>query len=109
MIYQLPALSAADESVLLLIHEQRMQLYYYVKEDLNLESEFFRRDTFARAIQGSNSIDGYNATVDQAVAIVDDEKPEALYEETARALIGYRNAVTYILQTHNDLHFELHS
>ena len=33
MIYQLPALSAADEFVLVLIHEQRMQLYYYVKHD----------------------------------------------------------------------------
>ena len=86
MIYQLPALSEADEFVLVLIHEQRTQLYDYLNQNLDCWSGFFRWDTFARAIQGSNSIDGYNATVDQAVAIVDDEKPEALYEETARAL-----------------------
>ena len=108
MVYQIPALSEADASVLRLIHEQRSQLRYYVNQNPNRWGGFLRRNTFARAIQGSNSIEGYNATVDEAAAIIDDEKPETLDEETTRALIGYRNAMTYILQIHDDPHFELH-
>lgn len=109
MIYQIPQLSAEDEAVLRLIHEQRAQLRYQVNQNPSRWTGFLRRNTFARAIQGSNSIEGYNATVDQAVAIIDDEKPETLDEETARALTGYRNVMTYILQIHDDPHFELNS
>ena len=42
------------------------------------------RNTFARALQGSNSIEGINASLADAVAIVDEERPETLKEETSR-------------------------
>jgi Fic family protein len=108
MIHQIPRLEWADAAVLKLLHKQRAELRYAVSQNPNRWTGFLRRNTFARAIQGSNSIEGYNATVDQAVAIVDDEKPDTLDEETARALIGYRNAMTYIIQIHADPHFQLH-
>lgn len=108
MIYQIPKLQPADDAVLKLLDDQRKQLRYLVSQTPARWAGFLRRNTLARAIRGSNSIEGYNATVDQAVAIVDDEKPDALDEETERALTGYRNAMTYILQIHADPHFELH-
>jgi Fic family protein len=107
MIYRIPHLEPADHAVLKLLHDQRLQLRYLVSQNPSRWTGFLRRTAFARAIQGSNSIEGYTATVDQAVAIVDDEKPETLDEETVRALVGYRNALTYIVQIHADPHFEL--
>jgi Fic family protein len=109
MIYAIPALQDEDEAVLKLIHEQREQLRYSVAQSPNRWSGFLRRNTFARALQGSNSIEGINATLSDAMAIVDDEKPETVEEETYRALAGYRNALTYILQTHDDPYFELNA
>ncbi|HXP31659.1 MAG TPA: Fic family protein [Stellaceae bacterium] len=65
-----------------------------------------RRDAFARAIRGSNTIEGYNVTIDDAVAVAEDEEPLDADEETRAAIIGYRDALTYILQLENDPHFE---
>lgn len=53
---------------------------------------------FARAIQGSNTIEGYNATLADAVAVADGETPLEAVEETSQALAGYRDAMTYVLQ-----------
>jgi hypothetical protein len=38
----------------------------------------------------------------EAVAIVDEDKPETLEEGTAKAVTRYRTAVTYILSLHGD-------
>lgn len=107
MIYEVPKLTPTDERVLALIQDQRSQLRYYVSLNQVRWTGFLRRQTFARAIQGSNSIEGYNANLAEAVAIVDDEKPESLEDETIRALTGYRLAMTYILQIHDDPFFDL--
>jgi Fic family protein len=63
-----------------------------------------RRNALARAVQGSNSIEGYSANLPDAIAIVDNERPESLADETAKALAGYRAAMTYIIRLHNDPH-----
>jgi hypothetical protein len=52
----------------------------------------------ARAIQGSNSIEGFDAKLDDAAAIVAGETPLDADEETRLALSGYRDAMTYVLQ-----------
>lgn len=109
MIYQTPTLSQADRDVLALIDQQRQKLRFYVNQNPTRWTGFLRRSTFARAIQGSNSIEGYNATENEAVEIVNDEEPEDLLEETTKALIGYRNAMTYVLQVCDDPHFEFHA
>jgi Fic family protein len=109
MIFATPKLTDEDEAVLTLIHEQRDQLRYSVAQAPNRWSGFLRRNTFARALQGSNSIEGIKAELPDAIAIVDDEKPETVEEETYRALVGYRTALTYILQTHDDPYFELNA
>lgn len=57
-----------------------------------------RRMAFARNIQGSNSIEGYEAALDDAAAVALGEEPLDASTETRLALEGYRNAMTYVLQ-----------
>src|SRR5215813_5876634 len=109
MIYVTPKLDTQDLEVLEMIARQKEQLRYTVAQAPNRWTGSLRRNTFARAIQGSNSIEGINASLSDAAAIIDDEKPETVEEETYRALIGYRTALTYILQTHHDPYFELNA
>lgn len=54
--------------------------------------------TFARNLQGSNSIEGYDAQLDDAAAVALGEAPLDTDAETALALAGYRTAMTYVLQ-----------
>jgi Fic family protein len=109
MIFSCPPLDARDKDVLGLIHEQRVSLRHRINQNPNRWTGFLRRNTFARALQGSNSIEGYNATLAEAVAIVDEDKPETMEEETAKALQGYRSAMTYVMRTHNDPHTRIDS
>ncbi len=62
---------------------------------------------FARAVQGSNSIEGYNASLDDVVAAVEGEPTMDADEETQHALAGYRDAMTYVLQIADDEALEI--
>jgi Fic family protein len=57
-----------------------------------------RRLSIARAIQGSNSIEGFDAKLDDAAAVAVGEEPLDASQETRLALQGYRRAMTYVLQ-----------
>mgnify|MGYP001220202017 FL=1 len=107
MIHAFPAIDSADREVVGLIHEQRKQLRFSINQNPVRWTGFLRRSTFARAMQGSNSIEGIEASFDEAVAIVDNEKPESVEDENYAALLGYRNAMTYVLQLHDDPYFVL--
>jgi len=109
MIYAYPALDATDHAVLGMIQEQRNLLRYQVSQNPGRWSGFLRRNTLARALQGSNSIEGYNANLAEAQAVVDDERPETLEDETLSALIGYRTAMTYVLRVHDDPYAEVNA
>jgi Fic family protein len=61
-----------------------------------------RRNTFARAIQGSNSIEGYLVTAEDALAAAEGEEPLNAEHEAWLAVMGYRNAMTYVLQLVKD-------
>lgn len=102
MIFQYPKLAAQDHEALEMIRDLRKSLRHQVALNPVRWTGFLRRNTFARALQGSNSIEGINATLAEAVAIIDEEKPETLEEETAKALSCYRMAMTYILSLHGD-------
>ena len=58
--------------------------------------------SFAKAVQASNSIEGYDASFDDVVAAVDGEPTLNADQETQLALIGYRDAMTYVLQIADD-------
>ena len=107
MIYEEPPLTPEDDAVLQLIGSQRQRLKIYTQNNPRRWFGSLRRSTFARAIQGSNSIEGYNATIDEAIAAVDDEEPLDDKTETWFAITGYRDAMTYILQAAQDPYFEL--
>lgn len=109
MIHDYPQLELIDRDVLALIREQRKLLKYQVGQNPLRWGGFLRKNTFARALQGSNSIEGINANLAEAVAIVDDERPETLEEETIRALEGYRAAMTYIIRVHDDPHTQINA
>jgi hypothetical protein len=75
MIYDEPRLTPEDEAVLQLIGQQRERLKIHTQHNPRRWFGSLRRSTFARAIQGSNSIEGYNATIDEAIAAVDRGSP----------------------------------
>ena len=109
MIFQPPSLGTDDVAVIALINDLRTKLKFYVNQNPARWTGFLRRNTFARAMQGSNSIEGIKANLAEAIDIIDDEKPDTIEEETARALFSYRISMTYILRTHNDPYFEINS
>jgi Fic family protein len=107
MIFLPPKLESVDDTVIGMIEEQRNSLNYRLNVNPGRWTGFLRRNTFAKAMRGSNSIEGINADLAEAVAVIDDEKPETLEDETARALTAYRIAMTYIMRTHADPHLEI--
>ena len=106
MIYSTPPLDETDQAVLAHIDEQKNRLKTYTQHAPKRWIGSLRRITMARAIQGSNSIEGYNASLDEAVAAVEDEPPFDERTETWLAIRGYREALTYIGQASQDPHFE---
>lgn len=109
MIYQYPKLEQIDREVIEMIRGFRISLRHEVNVNPVRWTGFLRRNTFARALQGSNSIEGINASLAEAVAIVDEEKPETLEDETEKALTCYRTALTYILRLHDDPHAQINA
>ncbi len=106
MIYQEPTLEPDDKIVLQLIGGQRLRLASHTQHSPRRWMGSIRRRTFAKAIQGSNSIEGYNASVDEAIAVIEDEPPLDERTEVWYALSGYRAALTYIMQAARDPDFE---
>ena len=106
MIFTEPTLSREDRKVLEILQGQRRRLRIETQHNPRRWHGALRRSTFARAIQGSNAIEGYNATMDEAMAAVEDEPPLDQRTETWRAINGYRAAMTCILQAAEDPYFE---
>jgi Fic family protein len=65
-----------------------------------------RRLSLARAIQGSNSIEGFEAALDDVAAVEAGEEPLDADSETKLALRGYREAMTYVLQLAGEERFD---
>lgn len=100
-VYQTPELSTDERGVLDLIAKQRDELRDRVAEPRRWNGSL-RRMSFAKAVQGSNSIEGYDASLDDVVAAVDGEPTVGADAETEKALVGYRDAMTYVLQIADD-------
>ena len=66
-----------------------------------------RRTALARAIQGSNSIEGYRVELDDADAALDDEEPMTADQRTFAEIRGYRQALGYVMAMARDQHFVL--
>ncbi len=101
MPFLAPDLDDDERDVLELLTQQREQLRDRVAEPRRWAGSL-RRMAFARALQGSNSIEGYNASLDDVVAAVEGEPTLDANLETQHALAGYRDAMTYVLQIARD-------
>jgi Fic family protein len=102
MVYRTPELMQVEIEVLAMIDELRTQLRNYVDPEPRRWFGTLRRMSFARAVQASTSIEGYDASLDDVVAAVDNEQTLSADEETRMALSGYRDAMTYVLQVAQD-------
>jgi Fic family protein len=106
MLFATPQLSDADERVIGEIEDFRTTLRQFLHQPRRWQGSL-RRNLFARAVRGSNSIEGYDVSLDDAIALVADEEPLEADDATAAEIIGYRNALTYIQQLADDPHFRL--
>ncbi|HEY2261450.1 MAG TPA: Fic family protein [Streptosporangiaceae bacterium] len=78
------------------IHLMRKDLRFVLRTPRRWEG-VLRRSALARAIQGSNSIEGYQVAEDDAAAALDGEKPISADEKTFLEIRGYRQALGYVL------------
>ncbi|MGI8760006.1 MAG: Fic family protein [Jatrophihabitantaceae bacterium] len=104
MIYATPTVGTAEANALARIEDLRRQLRFYVSEPKRWLGSV-RRVLSARAIQGSNSIEGYNVSVEDAIAAIEGEEPEEAAWVDRQAILGYRRAMTYVIQLAGDSYF----
>ncbi|HUY98197.1 MAG TPA: Fic family protein [Verrucomicrobiae bacterium] len=104
MIFRTPPLRPEDGAAIERINRLMRQLRPYVA-DRRRWMGAVRRVLAARAIQGSNSIEGFDVSVEDAVAAVEGEPPVEARSEDWSAVMGYRRAMTFILQLADDPHF----
>lgn len=97
MIYPTPTPSEADERALARIEELRRGLRHRLHVPRQWHGTL-RRVVQAAAVQGSNSIEGYTTSVENAAAIIDGESPDGPDEDTRLAILGYQEAMTYALR-----------
>ena len=95
-LYTAPTLTTEDEAVLREIHQMRRELRHVLRTPRRWEG-VLRRSALARAIQGSNSIEGYVVDEDDAIAALDGEDPISADEKTFSEIQGYRQALGYVL------------
>lgn len=76
----------------------RRDLRHYVVTEPRRWTGLVARMTRARALVGSNSVEGIQVSDEDAIAAIDGEDPANTDRETWRAVVGYREAMDYILQ-----------
>lgn len=91
-----PALDREDEGIIAEIHQVRASLADLLRAPKRWNG-LLRRTSTARAIQGSNTIEGYTVSEEDAVAAVDDEPPLNADEATWVEIVAYRRVLTYVL------------
>jgi Fic family protein len=95
-LFATPGPDLEDQQVITEIHETRASLADYLRAPKRWNG-LLRRTSTARAIQGSNTIEGYTVSEEDAVAAVDDEPPLSADEETWLEILAYRRVLTYVL------------
>lgn len=106
MLFETPKLDDVDLEVVTEIEQYRKDMRYALREPRRWTGQL-RRNLLAKAIQGSNSIEGYDVSDDDAVAAVEEEEPLSADEATWAEIRGYRSAMSYVLQLADDPDFSL--
>ncbi len=108
MLFATPTLHEAQKKILDQVEETRDRLKHVLRTKRRWLGSL-RRNTFARAVQGSNSIEGYTVSDEDAIAVIEGEEPLDAEKETAAAVRGYRDAMTYVLELAQDRYFSYSS
>jgi Fic family protein len=95
-LFATPEPDLEDQQVIAEIHDARGSLADVLRAPKRW-SGLLRRTSTARAIQGSNTIEGYTISDQDAVAAVDDEPPLTADEATWAEIVAYRRVLTYVL------------
>ena len=106
MLFETPELSDLDLEIVSEIEQYRRDMRYALREPRRWTGQL-RRNLLAKAIQGSNSIEGYDVSDEDAVAAVEEEEPLGADEATWAEIRGYRTAMSYVLQLADDPDFNL--
>jgi len=104
MLFKVEKLTQVEKDVIGRIEEARKTLKYNLATPRRWRG-LLRRNTLARAVRGSNSIEGYNVTAEDAIAAVEGEEPLDATREAWLAVTGYRTAMTFVLQLTKDPNF----
>ena len=104
MIFTAPKLTTLDLRVLSEVSSIRDRLKHSLRTPRRWDG-LLRRNNLARAIRGSNSIEGYDVTQEDAIAAIEGEEPLDAEKETWAAIQGYRDAMTYVLALADDPFF----
>jgi Fic family protein len=102
MIFRTPKVTPVDEAVIDSIRGHWTQLRARLDQQPRKWTGLLRRDAQARAIQGSNSIEGYFVSGDDALAAVDQEVPFEAEASSMAAVKAYQDAMTFALETATD-------
>lgn len=106
MLFATPTITERDVQVIEGIEEHRARLKDFLRVQRRWKGHL-RRNLRARAIRGSNSIEGYDVSLDDALALMEDEEPLDADQQTRLEIVGYRNAMTYIQSLAGDEDFIL--
>lgn len=105
MLFTYTSLSDDEKRVLGRIITLRHDLRYHVVQNPRRWTGVLARMTRARALMGSNSIEGIHVSQEDAIAAIDGEDPVEADRPTWRAVVGYQAAMEYILQRTRDERF----
>lgn len=105
MLFTVPQLQVRESEVIAQIEDLKKALRHQISEPRRWVGSL-RRAQFARVVQGSNSIEGFIADLDDAAAIELGEHPLDASEETELAIRGYCEAMTFVLQLVDEEEFE---
>jgi Fic family protein len=102
MILRAPELPPPYLQVIGRINEMREKLRFATSDSLHRWNRLLARTSAARALVGTNALEGVNVTQDDAVAVIDGEPPLTAQDEDRFAIVNYWNAMTYIVQLAKD-------
>ncbi len=98
MLFTYPSLDDEERRVEEATTRLRHDLRHYVEAEPRRWTGLLARMTRARALIGSNSVEGINVSEEDALAAIDGEDPASTDRDTWQAVIGYRAAMNYIRQ-----------
>jgi Fic family protein len=104
MLFKPATIGPLEAEVIRRVEEARHRLRHNLARPRRWTG-LLRRNTFARGIQGSNSIEGYNVTAEDAIAAAEGEEPLDANREAWLAVTGYRTAMTFVLELAKDKNF----